>query len=234
MKIFFMVTILMIFSHTGFAGGSVENGGDMYRCSTSRLTPISMPGDQYLYFTYDYVEGLASDSPKSSYIENNLTWFEYEKRLLGILGLVAGDLYPSFLDFSKSIDRISLSQSEIRNRRWIPNSSILGWTFYGNQRLLPEECIEQENFFSVTRSVLRVEKSKNKKIEYRYDPVVMANIKSYMPLQFSMLMVHEWLWDHSKNGIKNRAANRFLHSREIDSMTRDEIIERLRSYEIIK
>lgn len=53
---------------------------------------------------------------------------------------------------------------------------------------------------------------------YKYDSELLSELES-QPLQYSMLLMHEWLWQFADNALQVRLANQFLHEQSTASMS---------------
>lgn len=64
-------------------------------------------------------------------------------------------------------------------------------------------------------------------VVFHYDRDAVSSLGS---LQRSFLFVHEWLWSVSKDVVQNRKINYFLHTELMDTLSPQNIHQRLKSY----
>lgn len=86
------------------------------------------------------------------------------------------------------------------------------------RRKLPQNCglATDGNGTAVIQTVVRNKQPQI--IRYEYDFETLNELQK-RPLQFSFLLVHEWLWDHSGDPQVIRWANQFLHSRRSEKLS---------------
>ncbi|MBL7689151.1 MAG: hypothetical protein JNJ49_14040 [Bdellovibrionaceae bacterium] len=188
-----LFTSLIIFNGAytqAFIGGEVGNGGDVIRCS-------SLPSGESegLYFL-DYLLARPLDPPQGLLDENDSI-----DRIVGFLRSRNPDLAGSLLEF----------------KSWIGQSSLLGpyvWSpvHYGLVDIKDENVVELLPPTCGAQWQQAVVRSKiGSKIQFKYDIDVFSELQD-SALQFSMLLVHEWLWQFADNAQQVRLANQFLHS----------------------
>lgn len=212
LKNLFAVTAFFI-SLNAQAGVHIGNGGDGIICKPSP--------DNDLNGTYalDYVltrtvvrgdDGLAAVK----------SWQDSAKRILALLTKNVPTLAPSFQEFTKLVYNTDYSQMRV----W--ESAPYGLVDLNDQKitsLIPPNCVAPGGKVQVIQAVIRLYQSfsgaKPGYFVYKYFPQIVADLDLQAPIQLSFLMVHEWLWDHSTNVDRNRRINRFLHSREIETLT---------------
>ncbi len=240
--VFFFLTTLNSAQANGFSisrGGTVENGGNSIMCCpTGKLLPGE--GCMAEIDALDYVRALATGYRPDDFAEIR-SWEAGQARLAQILRGVSSGLYRSFQEFALSTRQIGFSEGARSLRRiWKPTQEHLyftafkfpGWT-------IPDRCsfatqkkfndIEVNfHYIALMRTVTR--RQNGRQVEYLYDPLNLANLGGKNFLQYSILMTHEWLWDHTNNLDVNQATSVFLHSRELERMTNREI--RIRLHEL--
>ncbi len=57
---------------------------------------------------------------------------------------------------------------------------------------------------------------------YEFDPKILSEFIEFAPLQYSFLLVHEWLWDLTQDVQIIRDINRFLHSEAAQKMSENQ------------
>ncbi len=228
-----------------FAGGTVENGGDLIVCRDEnapepppiRIPPINPadPGDGK-YFSLDYIYAIGAGSSPSDFASIR-DWEDSQGRLVKILSGVSHGLLRSFSRFAESTQQMESLDNDndlVRKREW---SKLLGLTRYRTNKIdgIPENClVKQANgngtivkIFSYFRAIIRIEKKSRRSIVYHYNPYFLKSKVMDSPLQLSFIMIHEWLWDYTQDSNVNRSVNNFLHSKEIEKMSSGEIRQRL-------
>ncbi|MBK7891421.1 MAG: hypothetical protein IPJ84_11405 [Bdellovibrionales bacterium] len=195
--LFTSLTILIVTHAQAYIGGEVGNGGDVIRCS-------SLPNGEAegLYFL-DYLLARPLDPPQGLLDENDSI-----DRIVGLLRSRNPDLAGSLLEF----------------KDWIGQSSLLGpyvWSpvHYGLVDIKDENVVELLPPTCGAQWQQAVVRSKiGSKIQFKYDIDVFSDLQD-SALQFSMLLVHEWLWQFADNAQQVRLANQFLHSRSTANLS---------------
>lgn len=215
----FICLLLPNLASAAFLGGGSDmgNGGDFIQCRHSESNELNG------LYSLDYILTYRSDkplrSPKS--YENSLD--KVEELLLDNVPTMA----KQFSEFKNTV----FSEDESGMRVWRPvEFGLIDLTDEDipSVNAIPENC-KQGNKVSLIQAAIRLNPRKSTvvgKIFYHYMPEAIEMAKQ-RPLQLSMLLVHEWLWDVSGNVEVNRRVNRFLHSEEILSMSVDEVRKRL-------
>ena len=92
--------------------------------------------------------------------------------------------------------------------------------------LIPTNC-RQNGKVQIVQAVIRQESKFTGRppgdLVYRFVPAVLDELESKAPMQLSFLLVHEWLWDVSKNVDRNRRINRFLHSEALEHLSAEAV-----------
>ncbi|MBL7715283.1 MAG: hypothetical protein JNL01_07410 [Bdellovibrionales bacterium] len=213
---------LMTASSPAWAGGYVGNGGDGIVCTASP--------DNDLNGTYalDYVltRTAAQGDDGLAVVKS---WQDSSQRILKILQTKVPGLVSSFQEFTRLVFNTDYSLTRV----W--EAAPFGLTDLNDQKiasLIPPNCMVPAPKgapagtpakIQVIQAIIRLYQSfsgsKPGYLVYRYFPQVIADLDRQAPVQLSFLMVHEWLWDLSTNVERNRRINRFLHSRDIETMT---------------
>lgn len=243
-----MKTLVMAFallSTVSFAkaGGVVENGGDTIYC---RENGPSVPVDQlpkqpppnWKLYSRDYIDTLSAGASADDFVMP-IDWSQSQARLARIVGELSPKLAKSFGDFSAALDYMPKASSEpiqLGSRVW---EAVQVDPFNRHYRLIwerkniPANCAYLIrmggmlfSFAAYERTVLR--KRYPKLTVYSYLADSFSLLAENSALQHSMLLVHEWLWDHTRSARVNRRVNAFLHSREIDLMDAEQIRRKLK------
>lgn len=222
-KIIFAIALLG--AHAAFAGGTVPNGGDMALCKGE---PFSKDQDE-AHYSYDYVAGLVEGFPWAGYVQDeNLTGFN--ARILDILGRASKDLKRDYAEFLKSaetfwrVEEVSASKKSKRVWRFMPPPAN-GNNVFIPEGLLAPQCRTQPafpGFYLMSRLVERSQLSDGR-IHYWANRIRFQKMISEKPLQGSIVLVHEWLWDHFSNATKSRQVNLFLHSQKAAEMKDEDL-----------
>ncbi|MGZ3809219.1 MAG: hypothetical protein ACXVCE_14125, partial [Bacteriovorax sp.] len=92
--------------------------------------------------------------------------------------------------------------------------------------LVPMNC-RQDGQVKIVQTIIRLNPAKvgteKYKLIYKYVPHLFQDLYTADPLQLSFLLVHEWLWDLSHNVEKNRRLNRVFHSKELETLNREQL-----------
>ncbi|MEM7646290.1 MAG: hypothetical protein AAF203_05230 [Pseudomonadota bacterium] len=205
----------------------IGNGGDLIQCHPlGTLFPYPLNEGWYLL---DYAE---KRNVRESYLEKE-TLSEYLEHLGKLIGKADSSLFQSWESFLIEVPFISFesSREHTRNmgRRWVATRRNIIIQDEDVQ-FLPRNCYRFSglNKFIFHQLVVRKETthplSGEVSIKYSYDDRLLSYIQD-RPIQLSMLLLHEWLWDFypAEEARVLREANRILHSSEAVSMTGSEI-----------
>ncbi|MGE0171690.1 MAG: hypothetical protein AB7T49_02855 [Oligoflexales bacterium] len=206
--------LLVLTSSSVLASGfDIGRGGDVVYCKDSEANELRG------YYTLDFV---AARTPNNSMIVPGGNWQGSRTRLLALLQERDSHLYRSFKTFLHYYDRrgdLTLS------RRWEGISNITdhegGLVDIRDEHLdenqLPENCVIQiGQTKNVIQAVIRKVNLDTCTIYYTYDKDLFLALETARPLQFSFLMVHEWLRDLTDDPATIRAVNMFLHSAQLE------------------
>ena len=209
--VFFVVNAL-----EALAGGVVDSGGDTVLCSSSNHS-----GE--VHRSLDF---LLTDRPDGYDLQPVASVEESLARISAIIHEKLPELKSSWDDFSSQI-----FNTEGITRVWTASS--YGLREIGDEDLnstetVPENCKSNDRI-RIVQTVARTDSDRipRQKIYYSYVPTVIDELKSTNPMDLSFLLVHEWLWDHSKNVRENRQITRFFHTKQFKSMSRQAIIAKL-------
>lgn len=218
---------LFIASQNALAGWYVGNGGDAIECFPG--TDNNLNG----IYSLDYI--LTLQDPKGDDgMASVKSWQASSDRLLKILTEKVPTLSASFRDFSRLLYNKDFSKPRV----WEP--APFGLVKLDDQRIasvLPSNCRAANGEFQIMQAVIRLFEdfagTNRGHYVYKYFPEVLKRLEEQSPLQLSFLLVHEWLWDVSHNVDRNRRVNRFLHSREIETMSADQVVGTLKGMGVI-
>ena len=220
MKISKWVSVLVVFSSSLIsastcAGGLVGNGGDILICRPSALNPFN--GYYLLDYvaTYDYATGNSDVIPAEDVPFQKILAALKEK--LPPLGF---DLASYALDADQQIGR---SADFTRTHIWMPER--LGLTDLQDEYLfskIPVNCYTDDTSMKpfLVQAVFREERPVS--TVYHYDSLQVAELHRQSELQYSFLLLHEWLWYYSANANIVRDLNRYLHSSKFLNATASE------------
>ncbi|HEX4926262.1 MAG TPA: hypothetical protein VFV50_19365, partial [Bdellovibrionales bacterium] len=195
---------MVLFASQAFAsGGAVGNGGDAVVCRPSSQNKFNG------YYALDYLAKYQSnlDAVPAASIEQALN------RIEAGLHAKLPELWPSFREF-----RNNVFNTRDFTRKHIWEEAAFGLVDLKDEALverLPENCRAGDKI-AVVQAVIRQPPSvaglPEYKVKYKFVPQVTEALRRQNPVQLSFLIVHEWLWDFSKNVDRNRVINYLLHS----------------------
>jgi hypothetical protein len=202
---------LILFSLTPAAraaGGEVENGGDTVFCRVG--------GDNNLvgYFSLDYLLTYQVRNNNADVVDRS--WDESKARISRLLAAKFPALRHSFDEFTALI----LSSDLESTRIW--HEAGFGLEDISDERILrklPPNCVQRNEAGTpeMIQSVIRT--SRPDATVFQYDYEIIENLQRNAPLQFSFLMVHEWLWDFTDDVNVIRDINRLIHSNQFEGFT---------------
>lgn len=220
------------------AGGIVANGGDTLYCQESQLTPRKG------YYTLDYMFALAQSSKIEDFVKVT-RWSESASRIKFILSKADLKLSKDFEKFYQGSLAVLDGSFKKINYSWIPSKKrIQQVRDEGKLLKIPDACkinlineidIQFPDEFSIIQTVIRTEFQvpplQSIRL-YKYSEEVFLNLLND-PLQLSMIFVHEWSWDHTKNVDHVRKLNQFLHLKSTDHLTDNEIKNFLKEIDLL-
>jgi Leucine-rich repeat (LRR) protein len=203
----FFTLLYLSFFEFAFAGtgGEVGNGGDSVYCSVG--------GDNNLvgYFSLDYLLTYRVSNNNSDVIDR--TWEESRARISRLLAAKHSALGRSFDRFVSLL----YNTDPLKSNLW--NEASFGLEDISDERMLrklPPNCVRRNDRGTpeVLQAVVRVAHDESTVYEYDYD--ILENLQSNAGLQYSFLIVHEWLWDFTGDVHVIREVNRLLHSSQLE------------------
>jgi hypothetical protein len=204
--------LFFLFSKAHASSTSVGNGGDSVKCA-----PIANNSFRGLY-SLDYLLTY-SESTKNSDIVQIYDWESSYQRISQILKKFP-DLDYSFQEFVQDIGNQS---DPTRPKIW--HESAFGLVDIKDERIIrkvPSNCYKQKDdqAIDVMQTVIRTERADA--TIYEFDPQILGEFQEFAPLQYSFLLIHEWLWDLTQDVQVIRDINRFLHSEAAQKMNADQ------------
>ncbi len=204
----------------GFAGGAVGNGGDSVECTYSAANDFN--GTYALDYLLTYKE-----SNQNSDIVKVTSLDESIQRIKKLLQEKVPELSDSFDEFMKLVRNEDISLP----RFW--EEAPFGLVDIKDENIInfvPMNC-RQNGDVKIVQTIIRLNPMntglEKYKLVYKYVPSIFQRLYTQAPLQLSFLLVHEWLWDLSHHVEKNRRLNRFIHSKEFESLSREQLRARL-------
>jgi hypothetical protein len=207
----------------------IDNGGDKLTClpdDALRDGPLPyFEGDYFLDYvlTFDRVVR-ASDDPTAT------DWPGLRRRVETILR----DKMPAAAaSFSRYADLVG-NTDPAQERTWRAVREDL--TDLKDEQLtetLPDNCEHRDGTGrmvpNIQQLVRRTETRSEtaSRVEYAYDFDELERLRTESPLQYSYLLVHEWLWDFTQAPYILRSVNRLLHQKSAETMPAEAFRERL-------
>lgn len=206
------LVLLGCISTVAFAGGfSVGNGGDAVRCVETHENNYNG------IYSLDYLMTLNGAGYDTAHVIKS--WEDSQARIKKLLSDKYPELLPSFENFLKDLGN---NNDWTKKRIWLAaGHGLIDVKDEQIIRTLPENCIKAD-FDSEKGNVILIQAVvRNKQseiIRYEFDAKVLMELKKD-PIQYSYLMVHEWLWDHIADPQVIRWANQFIHSVQADNLS---------------
>ena len=199
--------VLILVPTLSFAGSETGNGGDIVSCHpTNPSTGIEG------YYTLDYLTARAQGVGDSAFVHPR-SLNESLDRIQQLLDQKNHGLGIAFRSF-----RFHLFK-KLELRSWIPSE-------YGLEDIKDEDITVKypSNCYKAATSLLDIyqlvtRKVVGKKLVYYYDRHIMDQLVNSNPLQASMGIFHEFIWDLTSDIEVVRAFNLLVHSIEFDQMS---------------
>jgi hypothetical protein len=209
----------------GATGGEQVNGGDTVKCSKDSRNPFEG------YFSLDYLLTLREDNSDIIQVRD---WEQSRERILRVLTEKYPDLALLLRDFLSRVpgdDTTGGVDYYLQKRLWI--EAPYGLVDIKDERVvrkLPPNCYKvhkEPDEIELIQSVIR--QTNRDVVIYNYDTAILRELKTRAPLQYSFLIMHEWMWDSVQDPEVIRRVNRFLHSKVIDTMTASDFKEAIKN-----
>jgi Leucine-rich repeat (LRR) protein len=197
--VFVALTCGGAFGPATYASTTIGNGGDTVECAAADAGP---PAGLY---SLDYLILTATDG--TSGLVPVDSWEASRDRIVSLLRAKHPDLAYSF---ERYLQQLFNETDYLAMRRWIPSDFPL--VDISDERLvqiLPANCREAGGGH-LWQTVVR--RQRNAQISFYYRPDIMSRLLETSAIQYSMLLVHEWLWELTDDAEVSRQANYFLHS----------------------
>lgn len=209
-----------LYSTLTLAGQDVGNGGDVVDCVASSDSPFQ--GTYSLDYLVTYQESnLNQDIVKVASISESL----------GQLRKLLSEKLPEYIQSFDEFSKLILNKDILKPRIW--EEAPFGLIDIHDENLIslvPTNC-RVNNTLRITQAVVRQTSYftgvSDEKLIYKYVPKIFQKLEKESPLQLSFVLIHEWLWDLSHNVDRNRRLNRFFHSQEFQSLSKDQVREKL-------
>ena len=211
-----LCTLVLSLNTMAKSGSEVGNGGDTIFCKPSHLNSFNG------YYTLDFLLEYQTQKPISLKEES----FEaYKTYIRTNLKRVYPEILPQFDDFFNA-----LKNGESFNRVWESSVSKLKDIKDENIiRKIPENCL-LDGKPQLIQTVIR--KNLSGKINYKFDKNILDLQKEQSPLQYSFFMIHEWMWDSTRDVRVLRKINWFFHSQEFSEISREDFLKKLDQWEL--
>lgn len=210
-------------------GGTVGNPGDTVICRPSPTFPFHPARPSY--FSLDYALSIGWGENPQEFLD--LPWSESSFLIASLLAKAAPELSPSFTEFRAFVEdlysrgpslvstlapnALADGATDALKRKWKKKLRLpISVGDRGDISALPRECknrvaLPVSSEFFIYRAILR--KGNIDTITYEYDPRILAPLIKEKSPQFSLMMVHEWLWDHTDDIEIVRRVTLFLHKK---------------------
>lgn len=206
-------------------GTIIDNGGDLIRC---RAAPdADNVGDFTLDYilTYDPTIGTSRDPSASD-------WPELEARLRRVVGEKLPDMLPSLATYLSQLEASDPAGTRVWHGAPAALADLQDEDILGH---IPDNCLAERRGELVPdlRQLVRrrfLHEAGVTKVHYYYDADLLTRLRLTLPLQYSYLIVHEWLWDYADSTWANRSVNRLLHDTATEAMTPAEVRQAVRSF----
>ncbi len=196
----------------GGGGSLVGNGGDTIFCTPSALNDFDG------YYTLDFLLEYRTANPN---LVEPTSLSDTINRLREIFGRRYPEILPLFFDFMNHVRKDEVGTS----RRWLESSSSLVDIKDENIiNQIPLNCSMIKNGERkpmLYQTVIR--KGFFDPIQYFFSAEILNLQEQKNPLQYSFFMVHEWLWDLTRNVEVIRKLNWLFHSRSLPELSRDDL-----------
>jgi len=193
--------------------GDGRGGGDVVACKAkpteSRYQGLYML-DYLLTRRDDFNEDV---DEKFKFLSREVTGLtialEIAKKLEAVSPSAAKD-FRSFLSYieNENWDRGNLEGADLF-RVWVSAPRLMDYKDEDFITDIPSNCYNDNGQRNISQIVLR--EDVNSTIIYHYNRALMTELKTD-PLQFSYLLVHEWLRDYTVHATIIQNVNRYLHS----------------------
>lgn len=209
----FLLIFVMFKSSDLLAGTAVGNGGDIIFCEKSTENPF------YSYYSLDYFVNVVLKNRTSELIESD----SFEE----IISHIYKNIYKHNTSMAESLlFFVSQMYNEDYTQNYVWEIEPYGLAPLSDEMLvsvIPDNCVkEKDSKPNIIQSIIRITKPSLK--IFSYDAKLVNNLKSISQMQFSFLILHEWLWNFTDNADTNRRINFLMHTKKFDSMKAHEFV----------
>jgi hypothetical protein len=220
LKCLVLISAFLLGSCALYGQVEVGNGGDTVRCRGSQTNNLNG------LYVYDYLATYNPQTGNSDITQAN----DPTRRIYNIFRNKIPVLEASLRDFLDDFNH-QILQTPHSQRRNVWRASIMQRFVVDDEHIvngIPENCRQENDLrtFEFNQTVYRMQMPENKL--FLYDLDLMTEL-SKNPLQYSFMIIHEWLWDYCENAAIIREVNRFLHTADIENFTDIELQQELRS-----
>ncbi|MGZ5280578.1 MAG: hypothetical protein ACXWC9_11570, partial [Pseudobdellovibrionaceae bacterium] len=215
--------LVVFFSSSLVWGGQeVGNGGDGVFCQSTVGTSFSG------FYSLDYLLTYKSANQNSDIVP--ITSIHQS------LVRIQSRLEKVFPEFSESFNEfVGLIGNRTYKYRRAWEESPFGLIDLKDEKMIaqvPANCRKGDHI-QIQQAIVRQapifsgDEKRKELIIYKFVPSLLQGLEKTSPVQLSFLYIHEWLWDISHDVDLNRRINRFLHSTDFETMSREDTRDRL-------
>lgn len=212
-KILILLTSFLTFSAANAGGGAVivGNAGNAIKCSGA---------DSFQSLDYILTQGMLGKDVQTVRVQNLNQSLQRIAKLIAIKIPNLSNSFKEFIELSL-IKNTDDSKTYVWQERKDDDFEIVDNESFD----IPFSCRKTSGSTELAQAITRKVISKNdhfKQVILKYNERVILDLESLYPINMSFLLVHEWLWNITKNPNNNRKLNYFLHSTLFDKMSADE------------
>ena len=199
----------------------IPEGGDIVFCEPSSEPDSPKPGA----YALDYLITLGLDFGGDRSVES---WERSKPKIRNIIARNIPEYIASYDLFTKYIRGYRQNNPHVWMHGTVEFRKIHDFVLVSR---VPENC-RSNDFVTTQIAIIRKEigprEKPDSRLLYIYQYVWLDRLEKTSPLQLSMLYVHEWLWNISKNSFVNRRVNKFLHSKSVMNLSRSQVRAQLK------
>lgn len=204
-----IILTLILAAQTSMAGIEVGNGGDTLMCRPAD----SQRAESWYNLDYYLTTAINHNEHEVREVTDWNDSLRKVQRVLAVNSPYLGYLFDEFLFYlgnSSDYSKAMIWEPAPRGLVVIHDEDIAN--------LIPKECTKLvDGKPNIYQTVVRQENPGI--LIFAFDPHLVDQLKRNFPVQYSFLIVHEWLWSFSKRTDTLRRVNRFLHSTSTDRLT---------------
>lgn len=207
-RLFLVLFLSINFSVYG-QGNTVGKGGDTIKCEPSSLNAFNG------HYTLDY---LLEYNSGEFHIAEAITFNKMKDKLQQYFGQEQIELAQSLENFSNSLFKKDESLGRVWRKSATPLYDIKDEEII---KRIPENCLVLESgsyVLKLRQTVIR--QTLKNYIEYHFDEEILLQQQKQNPVQYSFFLVHEWLWDFTRNIESLRKLNWLLHSSQLEKISK--------------